>query len=83
MGGAPNDRDEKDDAPEPSRNPWVTWMVWLVVATVLYLLSTGPMHWLVKNHYLTEKEMVIYQPLNYLPSNFKPLFDTYYDWWLN
>ena len=81
MSAAPTDRDEKDDAPEPSRNPWVTWMVWLVVAPLLYVLSIGPMVWLVEKHHLPEEAFVIYQPLVYLPIDMRRLIGGYAEWW--
>ena len=83
MSAAPTDRDEKDDAPEPSSNPWVTWMVWLVVAPLLYVLSSGPMCWLVKNNHLPPKALLIYHPIDYLPSDIRHLCLRYGDWWTN
>ena len=82
MGGAPNDRDEKDDAPEPSRNPWVTWMVWLVLAPLLYVLSIGPMAFLANKHLTTEWLMNIYLPLMLLPEPLARPLDHYVQWWL-
>jgi hypothetical protein len=81
MSAAPIDRDEKDDAPEPSRNPWVPWLVWVVVVPVLYALGLGPMCWLVEKHHLPEEAMVIYLPLQYLPRDLQAPVIRYIEWW--
>ncbi len=81
MSGSTPDRKEETDAPDSARNPWVTWLGWLFLFPVLYVLSTGPVTWLVEKHHLPEETMVIYTPLRHLPSDILLPIVRYAEWW--
>lgn len=82
MRDTPPDQKEADDAPAGPRNPWVGWLVWAVLALVLYVLSTGPVWWLVRNGYLWKDVMLIYEPMNYVMVNYlgEDLMGLHYDY---
>gem|GEM_PF-3258005 len=61
-------RNDEGDAPAGPRNPWVSWVVRLVLAPVLYVLSGGPVSWLIRKHYL--------------PDNIRVLLLSYEQWWV-
>ena len=81
MSDTPPDRDEPSAAPETPRNPWVGYLVWATLLLVLYVLSCGPVYWLIGNHYLPEEVAVIYRPFNHLGDDLKHLIRHYADWW--
>ncbi|KAF0174240.1 MAG: hypothetical protein FD161_3633 [Limisphaerales bacterium] len=81
MSDTPPDQKEAGEAPEGPKNPWVSWLVWAILMPVLYVLSTGPVCWLVERHHLPEAAMFIYLPLDPLPENIQELIIRYMDWW--
>ena len=81
MSDTPPDRKEADDAPEGPRNPWVGWLTWLLLTPVLYVLSAGPVVWLVERDYLPEWPIMIYTPLGYLPHSATEAITRYAKWW--
>lgn len=81
MSDAPQDRKEAVDAPERPRNPWVSWLVWLVLAPMLYVLSIGPVCWLVENRYIPPQATNVY-PVQYLPESLFDLLRLYLALWV-
>lgn len=82
MSDTPPDRKEADDALAAPRNPWVSWPVWVVLTPVLYVLSTGPVWWLVAKGILPAEVIQFYAPLTYCGSSFNDLIMRYAGWWL-
>ena len=81
MSDTPPDRDEASAAPEGPRNPWVGWLVWAILVPVLYVLSAGPVQWLVLKEYIPGETAVIYLPLVCLPDSIGELIQRYLQWW--
>ena len=81
MNDSPPDRDEASAAPEGGRNPWVRWLVWLILAPVLYVLSIGPVQWLILKEYVPEEVAYIYLPLLALPASLHGAIARYLEWW--
>lgn len=57
------------------------WLVWAILAPVLYVFGMGPMAWLVIKHHLPEEAFVIYKPLFYLPQGLQDVFINYLHCW--
>lgn len=81
MKDAPTGSEGEGDAPAGPRNPWVSWLMWALLTPVAYVLSCGPVAWLVEHHYLSEGAMFIYQPLDLLEGEPMHLLRAYVDWW--
>lgn len=81
MSDAQPDREKTSAAEEASRSPWVSWIVWLILAPGMYLLSVGPVVWLVSKGYLSESVGAVYAPVSYLPESFVELWSRYAAWW--
>jgi hypothetical protein len=78
---APNQK-EAGDAPEGTRNSRVGWLVWAVLLPVLsYVLSVGPVVWLVDRGYLPARVMFAYELFDYLPYSLQSLISQYLRWW--
>ena len=82
MSDTPPDRDEASAAPEAPRNPWVGWLVWAILVPVLYVMSSGPVFWLVEKHHLPEQAVAIYIPLLGLSGEPDRLLQSYWNWWV-
>lgn len=82
MSDTPPDRKETGDVPEGPKNPWVRWFVWVILVPVLYVLSFGPVVWVVNRGYLPREAVVIYTPLSYLPDAIWSPIERYLDWWV-
>lgn len=78
--------DSQDDSPEPRgpTNLWVRFLMWAVVAPLLYVLSTGPMYWLAARGYLPgELVLILYFPLFwFFGADFTDLMVRYVHWWV-
>ena len=65
--------------------PSSTLLIWLIVAGVLlplvYILSVGPVYWLIAQGYLSTSADWIYLPLGFL-SNHCPPFQDAMDWYV-
>ena len=81
MSDTPPDQKEAGDAPAGPRNPWVGWIVWAILVPVLYVLSVGPVQWLVLKEYLPGEAAYIYLPLQYLPDSAVEAIKRYVVWW--
>ena len=81
MSDNPPDRKEPGDAPEGPKSPWVSWLVWAILVPGLYVLSIGPVWWLVLKTYLPEEVGYIYFPLGLLPESLKEGIVRYVEWW--
>lgn len=82
MSDTPPDRKEAGDAPAGPRNPWVGWLVWVILVPLLYVLSFGPVCWLVEKGYLPREAYSIHAPLSYLPDAVTSRIELYLDWWV-
>jgi hypothetical protein len=82
LSNPPPDREEASDAKDALRTSWVNWLVGLVVAPVLYVLSIGPANWLGQYGYLPGWALSIYAPLDYLPPSVTTIIDVYMDMWV-
>ena len=83
MSDTPPDRKEAGDAPAAPRNPWVGWLMWLILTPVLYVLSCGPVVWLIEKHYIPQASSRIYDLLRYLPDSVHALVIRYAEWWVS
>ena len=81
MSDTPPDRKEAGDAPEGRRNPWMSWLVWLILAPVLYVLSAGPAARLHREGMWREPIEAVYLPLSYLPEPIDEALEEYIRWW--
>jgi hypothetical protein len=77
--------DDARSTTKASASPIVaaTLILFLVVAPLLYLLSTGPAVWLVQQGYLSVEWMEkVYAPLGYLVDHWK-WFEAVMQWYLS
>lgn len=81
MKDAPTDRDGEGDALAGPKNPWVSWLVWAILALGLYVLSSGPVQWLVLKEYCPAEVAYIYLPLQFLPDSAAEAVKHYIGWW--
>ena len=81
MSDTPPDQKEAGDAPKGPRNTWVGWLIWAVLAPVMYVLSYAPVNDLVAKGYIPLEIMHVYDPLSYLPRTLTELIMDYIRWW--
>ncbi len=81
MSDTPPDRKEEGDAPDGPRNPYVRLIAWMFLAPVLYVLSSGPVWWLLEHKYLPEAAGCVLVPLFYLPEGPLRIVLDYMGWW--
>lgn len=81
MSNTPPDRKEAGDASEGPKSPWVSWLVWAILVPVLYVLSIGPANRLHSRGIWKKPIEAVYEPLSYLPEDWKGPIRTYASWW--
>lgn len=81
MSEMPPERKEEGDAPDGPRNLRMSWLMWLILVPVLYVLSIGPANWLLHRGYLPGCVFQIYDPLDYLPDTITKPINSYLEWW--
>lgn len=81
MSDTPPDQKEAGDTPEGPKNPWVSWLVGLILTPVLYVLSVGPAVWLVDKGCLPDQVMFVYGLFDFLPYPFQSVISEYLKWW--
>ena len=81
MSDAEPARKDEADAPAGPRNPVVTWLVFAVLVTLLYVTSIGPVYWLVAKGYVPDDAYLVYVPLDYLPDAITHHIDRYLNLW--
>ena len=61
-------------------------LLWIAAASVLYVLSSGPVAWWAVEHYNHEafrnSTMWIYDPLIHSPPMIEGLWERYVEWWM-
>ena len=57
------------------------WPVWFLAALIVYVLSVGPAMKLYDKNLLSERALVVYDPLFACCARI-PLFDRLYDWYV-
>lgn len=82
MNETSSDRKEAGGALAGPRNPWMTWLVWAILAPVLYVLSIGPVVWLTSRGYFQGIFAYLYAPLSLLPHDIRELIARYIEWWV-
>lgn len=82
MSDAPPDQQEAGDAPGGPKNPWVGWVTWSILAPVMYVLSSGPVVWLVEKGYIAREWVTIYWPLLYLGDDVWHMVERYAAMWV-
>lgn len=75
------DRKEEAGAPDGQRNPWVGYLGVAVLSLALYVLSVGPVQWLVFNDYVPAEVAYIHLPLDFLPHGLKVMLVDYVSCW--
>jgi hypothetical protein len=80
MSDTPPDQKEAGDKPAGPRSAWVSCFMILLLLPVLYVLSIGPVYWLVDMDYISSNVYVIYRPLHYLPDTITYPIDYYLNW---
>ncbi len=79
--------DEQTPQPDYRFEPWrfLAWLpVYLIVAFALYVLSAGPMYWLIyEAFFLSDGSMIalLYLPLGWLSSN-SDIVSRWLDWYI-
>ena len=82
MSHNPSERDADSPAPGGAGNPFVRYSVWAMSALGQYVLSIGPVWWLVNHRYLSaEAFKFIYYPIWFLPRGLIDMLESYARLW--
>ena len=83
MSDTPPDRKEEAGAPDGPRNPWVRFIMWGMVAIVVYVLSLGPAAWLTTRGFISyEGYALLCLPAHFLLGGFSATLVGYVNWWI-
>lgn len=83
MSGTPPDQKEEAGAPDGSRNPYLRFIAWGMLAIVVYVFSLGPAAWLMSRGFLSyEGFALISFPAHFLPGGFSETLIGYVNWWI-